>query len=219
MTIPAANRMWNPTFLKTDLVVERAKNGDITAFGELYTLYKTPVYNLCFRLTKGAAADAEDLTQEVFLQVFRKVNSFRSEAAFGSWLYRVSTNIAMMHLRKRRVEEMPIEVLELGSRALMSASTSGSRDRCDPVKRIALLRALRGLSRNRRTIIFLHDLNGFTHNEVAQCLGVTPSTSKARLYQAHRKLRESLGGTDVRTRRSLTPCNILRSIDLDTLTG
>ena len=202
MTIPAANRMWNPTFLKTDLVVERARNGDITAFGELYTLYKTPVYNLCFRLTKGVA-DAEDLTQEVFLQVFRKVNGFRGESAFGSWLYRVATNVAMMHLRKRRVEEIPIEVLELRSRALLSASTSGSRDQGDPAQRVALLRALRGLSRNRRTLILLYDLNGFTHNEVAQCLGVTATTSKARLYQAHRKLREALGGTDARTRRSL----------------
>jgi RNA polymerase sigma-70 factor (ECF subfamily) len=203
VTIPAANRVWNPTFLKTDLVVERAQNGDMTAFGELYTLYKTPVYNLCFTLTRGVA-DAEDLTQEVFLQVFRKVNSFRGEAAFGSWLYRVTTNVAMMHLRKRRVEEIPIEVLELGSRALLSASTSGSRDQCDPVQRVALLRALCGLSRNRRTLILLYDLNGFTHNEVAQCLGVTATTSKARLYQARRKLREALGGTDVRTRRSLT---------------
>ena len=199
MTIPAANRMWNPTFLKADLIVERAKNGDITAFGELYTLYKTPVYNLCFRLTKGAAADAEDLTQEVFLQVFRKVHGFRGEAAFGSWLYRVATNVAMMHLRKRRVEEIPIEVLELSSRALLFASTPRSRDHCDPVQRVALLRALRGLSRNRRTLVFLYDLNGFTHNEVAQCLGVTATTSKARLYQAHRKLRESLTGADMRT--------------------
>jgi len=218
VTIPAVNRMWNPKFLKTDVVVEKAKNGDITALAELYTLYKTPVYNLCFTLTRGVA-DAEDLTQEVFLRVFRKVNSFRGEAAFGSWLYRVATNVAMMHLRKRRVEEIPIEVLELGSRALLSASTSGSRDQCDPVQRVALLRALRGLSRNRRTLILLYDLNGFTHNEVAQCLGVTATTSKARLYQAHRKLREVLGGTDVRTRRSLTPCSILRSIDLDTLAG
>src|SRR5258705_6656381 len=190
--------MWNPTFLKTDLVVERARNGDITAFGELYTLYKTPVYNLCFRLTKGVA-DAEDLTQEVFLQVFRKVNGFRGEAAFGSWLYRVATNVAMMHLRKRCVEEVPIEVLELRSSALLPTSTPGSRDRCDPVKRIALLRALRGLSNNKRTLIFLYDINGFTHNEVAQSLGVTASTSKSRLYQAHRKLRESLTGVDVRT--------------------
>src|SRR5258706_10504533 len=157
VTIPAANRMWNPTFLKTDLVVERAKNGDLTEVGELYTLYKAPVYNLCFRLTKGAAADAEDLTQEVFLQMFRKVNSFRGEAAFGSWLYRVATNVAMMHLRKRRVEEIPIEVLELGSRALLFASTSGNRDHCDPVRRVALVRALRGLSRNRRTLILLYD--------------------------------------------------------------
>jgi RNA polymerase sigma-70 factor (ECF subfamily) len=198
VTIPAANRMWNPTFPKKDLVVERAKNGDVTAFGELYALYRAPVYNLCFRLTKGAAEDAEDLTQDVFLQVFRKVNSFRGEAAFGSWLYRVATNIAMMHLRKQRVEEVPIEVLELRSSTLLSTSTAESHDHCDPVKRIALLRALRGLSKNGKTLILLYDINGFTHNEVAQSLGVTAGTSKTRLYQAHRKLRESLTGADVR---------------------
>ena len=215
MTIPVVNRMWNPTFLKPEMVVEKAKNGDITALAELYTLYKTPVYNLCLRLRRDVV-DAEDLMQEVFLQMYRKLNSFRGEAAFGSWLYRVATNVIMMHLRKRHVE---IRLDESELQNLERTSQSGIRDRSDPIERIALLRALCGLSKNRRTLILLHDLKGLSHSEVAQCLGVTTSTSKARLYQAHRKLRESLGGTDVRTRRSLTPCSVLPSIDLDTLTG
>jgi RNA polymerase sigma-70 factor (ECF subfamily) len=197
--------MWNPTFLKLEMVVEKAKNGDITAHAELYTLYKTPVYNLCLRLTRNVL-DAEDLTQEVFLQVYRKLNSFRGEAAFGSWLYRVATNVAMMHLRKRHVEKIPLQNLEY-------ASPSGIRDRWDPVERIALLRALCDLSKNRRTLILLHDLKGLSHNEVAQSLGVSASTSKTRLHQAHRKLRETLGVTEMRTHRPVTQVSILQNVD------
>ena len=188
MNIPGVNRRWNPTFLKTETVVEKAKNGDFTAFAELYTLYKTPVYDLCLRLTRDVL-DAEDLMQEVFLQLYRKLNSFRGEAAFGSWLYRVATNVIMMHLRKRHVEKIPLQNLECASR-------SGIRDRWDPTSRIALLRALCGLSKNGRTLVLLHDLKGLSHNEVAQSLGVSTSTSKSRLHQAHRQLRKTLSVTD-----------------------
>jgi RNA polymerase sigma-70 factor, ECF subfamily len=208
MTIPAANRMWNPTFIHTDMV-EKAKQGDVSAFADLYTLYKIPVYNLCLRLTRDVM-DAEDLTQEVFLQVYRKVKTFRGEAAFGSWLYRVATNVAIMHLRRGNVDETPLDVLEVTNyRLLDSVSRTGTCSPCDPVERIALLRALCGLSKNRRIIVLLHDLNGLTHKEVAQSLGVTASTSKSRLFQAHRKLRDTLGGTDMRTRPSAIRCNIL----------
>jgi RNA polymerase sigma-70 factor (ECF subfamily) len=216
VTIAAVNRMWNPTFLKPEMVVEKAKNGDITALAELYTLYKTPVYNLCLRLTSDVL-DAEDLMQEVFLQVYRKLNSFRGEAAFGSWLYRVATNVTMMHLRKRQVEEIPLDELELQN--LECASRSGIRDRWDPIKRIALLRALCGLSKNRRTLILLHDLKGLSHNEIAQSLGVIASTSKARLHQAHRKLRETLGVTDMLTHRPVTHRSIPQRSTRSTPTG
>ena len=211
MTITALNRMWNPTFLKTEMVVEKAKNGDVTALAELYTLYKTPVYNLCLRLTRDVL-DAEDLMQEVFLQVYRKLNSFRGEAAFGSWLYRVATNVIMMHFRKRHVDKIPLQNLECASR-------SGIRDRCDPIERIALLRALCGLSKNTRTLILLHDLKGLSHNEVAQSLGVPASTSKSRLHQAHRKLRETIGVTDMRTHRPVTHRSIPQNVDQSTPTG
>jgi len=210
VTIPAVNRLWNPKFLKTDVVVEKAKNGDITALAELYTLYKTPVYNLCLRLTRDVL-DAEDLTQEVFLRVYRKLSSFRSEAAFGSWLYRVATNVTLMHLRKRHLKEIPLDELEL--QTLECASRSGIRDRWDPIERTALLRALCGLSKNRRTLILLHDLKGLSHKEVAQSLGVTASTSKSRLHQAHRKLRETLGVTDMYTHRPVTHRSIPQNVN------
>ena len=195
MTIPLANRLWKPVCVETAVVVERVRNGDSTAFSDLYALYKIPVYNLCLRLTRHVQ-DAEDLTQEVFLQVYRKVNGFRGESAFGSWLFRVATNVTMMHLRKRRVEEVPVDVLELQDRPLESV---GAHDRYDPVEHITLLRALGSLSKNRRALVLLHDLKGLTHNEVAQSLGVTASTSKSRLSQAHRNLRETLGGIDTRS--------------------
>jgi RNA polymerase sigma-70 factor (ECF subfamily) len=131
--------------------------------------------------------------QEVFLQLYRKLNSFRGEAAFGSWLYRVATNVIMMHLRKRHVETIPLQNLECASR-------SGIRDRQDPIESIALLRALCGLSKNGRTLVLLHDLKGLSHNEVAQSLGVSTSTSKSRLHQAHRQLRETLSVADMRHR-------------------
>jgi RNA polymerase sigma-70 factor, ECF subfamily len=204
---PTTNRMWNPNVLDKGMV-EKVKNGDITAFEELYALYKMPVYGLCQRLTRNVM-DAEDLTQEVFLRVYRQVHTFRGEAAFGSWLYRVTTNVVMMHLRKRHVEKRPLNILELQNQLAQPVSQPGRDYRSDPVKHIALIRALCGLTKNRRTLVFLHDVQGLTHNEVAKSLGVTASTSKSRLYQAHRKLRDALDGADTSAPPPIPPSSTL----------
>jgi RNA polymerase sigma-70 factor (ECF subfamily) len=203
VTIRAVNRTWHTPILEIDVVVEKAKNGDITAFEELYTLYKAPVYSLCLRLSKDVR-DAEDLTQEVFLQLHRKVRSFRGEAAFSSWLYRVATNVAMMHLRKRHREELPLDILEYESRPLASASQPGSGHHCHPVEHIALWKALSGLSKRRRTLVLLHDLRGLTHGEIAERLGVAVNTSRTEVYQAHRKLRDLLTGRGLPTQQRFT---------------
>jgi len=195
--------MWPKALLAMDMVVEKAKNGDRSAFEKLYTFYKTPVYTLCLRLTKDVL-DAEDLTQEVFLQVYRKVNSFRGEAAFGSWLYRVATNVTMMHLRKRHLHELPLDVLEPESRPLSSTSPPGSYNPCDPVERISLLRAVCGLSKSGRIQILLHDLKGLSHQEVSERLGVNVNTSKAQLYRAHRELHDILNGSHMQAHRRIT---------------
>jgi RNA polymerase sigma-70 factor (ECF subfamily) len=184
--------VWPKPVLDANMLAAKAKNGDIRAFERLYGLYKSSVYALCLHLTRDAR-DAEDLTQEVFLQVYLKIDSFRGEAAFGSWLYRVTTNCVMMHLRKAHHEEVPLEVLEADSRLLRSVSHLGNHRQCDPVQRITLLRALSGLSKRRRALILLRDFKGLTHSEVAQCLGVSVGTSKSRVFSAHRKLRDLLG--------------------------
>jgi RNA polymerase sigma-70 factor (ECF subfamily) len=195
--------MWPKAALDMNMVAEKAKNGDRSAFEKLYILYKTPVYSLCLRLTRDVL-DAEDLTQEVFLQVYRKVSTFRGEAAFGSWLYRVATNVTMMHLRKRHVDELPLDVLELENGSISYTSPPGSRDHCGPVEQISLLRAVSGLSEDRRTQVLLHDLRGLSHKEIAERLGLTVNTSKSQLYRAHRELRDILTGIDTHTHQRIT---------------
>jgi RNA polymerase sigma-70 factor, ECF subfamily len=204
--------MWTKAVSTTDALVDKAKDGDMGAFERLYTLYKYSVYVLCLRLTRDVL-DAEDLTQEVFLQAHRKVSSFRGEATFGSWLYRVAINVTMMHLRKRHPEEVPLDVLELPSCPKSSATQLESHPQGDPVARMALVRALGNLSKGRRTLVILHDLKGLTHREVAQRLGVTVNTSISQLYQAHRKLRDILSGDadNVHTREEVNACCALQT--------
>jgi RNA polymerase sigma-70 factor (ECF subfamily) len=188
--------MWPKASTEAGLMIEKVKSGDIAAFEELYNFYERSVYLLCLRLTKNIS-DAEDLTQEVFLQVYRKVNTFRGEAAFGSWLYRVAINAAMMYLRKRKhVEELPLDVLSEDVCQKWFLRQVGFNAHSDPLDRIALVRALSSLSKGRRNMVILHDIKGMTHDEVAELLGVTANTSKSTLSRAHRKLRDVLIGTD-----------------------
>lgn len=186
--------MWPKAALETDLVAEKAKHGDIPSFEKLYALYKRPVYVLCLRLTRDVV-DAEDLTQEVFMQVYRKVSGFRGEAAFGSWLYKVAINVSMMHLRKlRRSKELQFDESKPDTSPRPGALPGGSHHQCDPIERISLLRALLGLSKDSRALVILHDLNGFTHSETAQYLGTNANTGKSQLHRAHRELRDILTG-------------------------
>jgi RNA polymerase sigma-70 factor (ECF subfamily) len=192
--------MWPQALPETDLMIEKVKGGDIAAFEELYKLYERSVYSLCLRLTRDIL-DAEDLTQEVFLQVYRKVSTFRGEAAFGSWLYRVAINVSMMYLRKRQhVEELPLELLTDD----VCPRQSGLNAHSDPLERIALVRALSSLSTGRRNMVILHHIKGLTHAEVAEHLGVTANTSKSTLSKARRTLRDALigGGHSSREMRS-----------------
>jgi DNA-directed RNA polymerase specialized sigma24 family protein len=88
--------------------IRQAQEGDAAAFERIYRRYNRRVYGLCLRMTKNQA-DAEDLTQEAFLQVFRKIHTFRGESAFFSWFHRLSVNIVLMSLRKRKIMEIPLE--------------------------------------------------------------------------------------------------------------
>jgi len=173
--------------------IEKARNGDVAGYESLYHLHRSRVYSLCLRFT-GNVSDAEDLVQEVFLQVYRKISTFRGDAKFGSWLHRVAVNLALMHFRRRRPREVSLNV----SQTLRPDPTrSQLRDQFWTssflVERVALGRALGSLSKARRNVVLLHDVNGFTHGEVGRRLGLAAGTSKSQLHKAHVELRNALG--------------------------
>lgn len=167
-------------------LARNAAGGDMQAFEELYARHHRRVYSLCLRMT-GNAAEAEDLAQEAFIQLFRKIGSFRGDSAFTTWLHRLTVNQVLMHFRKKsvRVEkttdegETPVQVVR------------GTEDpaRMPVVDRIALERAVAQLPPGYRTVFVLHDVEGHEHDEIARMLGVAVGTSKSQLHKARMKLR------------------------------
>jgi RNA polymerase sigma-70 factor, ECF subfamily len=172
--------------------IQRAKQGDAQAFEALYNLHKRRVYSLCLRMTANTAA-AEDLTQEAFLQLFRKIGTFRGESAFSTWLHRMAVNVVLMQLRKKGLPVVPLEETleteeeaprkELGAE---DAALSGSIDR------LQLQRAIGDLPPGYRMIFVLHDVEGYEHNEIAAMVGCSIGNSKSQLHKARMKLRELL---------------------------
>lgn len=166
--------------------VAMAKSGDAAGYDTLYRLHRGRVYSLCLRHTSNAS-DAEDLTHDVFMQVLRKIKTFRGESKFGSWLYRVALNSLLLHARKQKrrdqfvVENLPDESL-CGKYSQWPA----------PADQLVLQQALGSLSVKKRNVVFLHDIKGLTHREVAWRLGLTVTASKSRLHRAHIALRDAL---------------------------
>lgn len=174
-------------------LVRRAQAGDEHAFATLFQQHKSRVYSVCLLMTKDVA-EAEDLTQEAFLQVFRTVGSFRGDAAFSTWLYRVAVNTVLMKLRRRK--SPPTISLD---EPVSSESPSLHRDfgKNDPdltgvVDRIALGRALEELPEGCRTIFALHEVEGYQHHEIAEILDCSIGNSKSQLHKAKLKMRDLL---------------------------
>jgi RNA polymerase sigma-70 factor (ECF subfamily) len=175
--------------------IEEAKNGSAEAFEVLYHAHKRRIYSLCLRMT-GNPAEAEDLTQEAFLQVFRKIGTFRGEAAFSTWMHRLAVNLVLMKLRKKGILtsslEEPIESDSGDSRQREFGSDdmalSGSVDR------VALQRAIGALPTGYRTVFELHDVQGYEHKEIAKMIGCSVGNSKSQLHKARLKLRDLLQG-------------------------
>jgi len=167
----------------------RAAEGDEAAFEEIHRRYRRPVYALALRMTRNAA-DAEDLTQESFLGVLRNVGSFRGEAAFSSWLYRLAVNAVKMHFRRRssRPEDLTSDG-EINERKLGIARRAGAPSVFD---RIAIERAVDALPAGYRAAFVLHDVEGYEHAEIARMRGTTSGTSKSQLHNARLSLRALL---------------------------
>jgi len=164
----------------------RAADGDLAAFEMVYERYHRRTYSLCLRMT-ASQTEAEDLTQEVFIQLFRKIGSFRGDSAFSTWLHRLTVNQVLMHFRRRSVKnEKTTEEGEMPERAVTGSANPA---RMAVVDRIALKNAISQLPNGYRTVFVLHDVEGFEHEEVARIMGISVGTSKSQLHKARLKLR------------------------------
>jgi RNA polymerase sigma-70 factor (ECF subfamily) len=174
-------------------LVKRAQAGDEQAFATLFQQHKTRVYSVCLLMTKDVA-EAEDLTQEAFLQVFRAIGSFRGEAAFSTWLYRVAVNTVLMRLRRRKSPPTVSldEPVSTDSPSLRRDFGKNDLELSGVVDRIALRRAIQELPEGCRTIFALHEMEGYQHHEIAELLNCSIGNSKSQLHKAKLKMRDLL---------------------------
>lgn len=174
-------------------VIERVKLGDHAAFEEIYRRHRRRVYSVCVRVTRNSA-EAEELTQDVFLRLFRKIGTFRGEASFGSWLYRVALNVGLMHARHERLMQF-VSLNEDGEFEEADANQQLGREDAvlvGSVNRITLLAAIQRLAPGYRMVLWLHDVLGYQHAEIAEITGGTIGTSKSQLRKARMKIRADL---------------------------
>jgi RNA polymerase sigma-70 factor, ECF subfamily len=192
--------------LSEEEAITQARRGDGAAFEYLYKAYSRRVYGLCLRMTKNPA-EAEDLTQQAFLQVFRKIGTFRGEAGFSTWLYRVTVNVVLMHRRRKK----PTEVLaESWNPAETDGGDSrepgaGNRSMLGAIDRLNLKRAIGKLPSGYRRFFLLHDVVGYQHNEIAGLLGCSIGCSKSQLHRARKRLRHLLQGEQWRSESAAAP--------------
>ena len=164
---------------------------EMEAFEEIYHLHHKRVYSICFRMVRNAA-DAEDLTQQVFIQLFRKLHTFRGESSFTTWLHRMTVNQVLMHFRRRMVKTE--KTTEDGSTPIRIVTGTENPSRMALIDRIALNQAIGQLPTGYRMVFILHDLEGFDHFEIGKMLGCAVGTSKSQLHKARQRLRQLLTG-------------------------
>jgi RNA polymerase sigma-70 factor, ECF subfamily len=188
------SKLWRVTNSTEDLdfaLAGEAANGVMTSLGALYERHSKRVYALCLRMT-GNPAEAEDLTHEVFLQVLRKISSFRGDSQFTTWLYRLTVNQVLMHFRhaKRRKEATQVE----NEMELTFANIPDSA-RTLILERIGLNAAVASLPAGCRSVFLLFDVEGYKHEQIANIFGCSVGNSKSQLHKARRKLRRLLGAS------------------------
>jgi RNA polymerase sigma-70 factor (ECF subfamily) len=171
----------------------RAQAGDHYAFAQLYSLHKRRIYSLCLRMV-GNIAEAEDLTQEAFLQLHRKIGTFRGDSAFSTWLHRLAINVVLMHLRRKGLSLISLDEAMEPAPDEGPGRSFGSPDPtlAGAIDRLALERAVASLPAGYRLIFVLHDIEGYEHNEIASMLDCSIGNSKSQLHKARLKLRDAL---------------------------
>jgi RNA polymerase sigma-70 factor (ECF subfamily) len=163
-----------------DILVARARAGDLEALEGLYRAFETPVYNLARRICRSPE-DAEDVLQETFLEVVKSIGRYRGEGHLWGWVKQIAASKALMKLRRERLRATD----ELDDAATGAPPASVGT-------RIDLERAFESLSETSRAVVWLHDVEGFTHEEIAEQMGKTVSFSKSQLARAHARLRRLL---------------------------
>lgn len=174
-------------------VLARAQAGDHYAFAQLYALHKRRIYSLCLRMV-GNVAEAEDLTQEAFLQLHRKIATFRGDSAFSTWLHRLAINVVLMHLRKKGLSLISLDEAMEPTPEEGPGRSFGAPDLslAGSIDRLALERAISDLPAGYRLIFVLHDIEGYEHNEIATMLDCSIGNSKSQLHKARLKLRDAM---------------------------
>lgn len=173
--------------------VSRAQAGDRDAFSELYARHKKHVFSICMRMVRDFSL-AEDLTQETFLQVHRKLATFRGDSIFSTWLHRLAVNTALMHLRKRALAVVSLDHLMENVPEERAGRSFGTRDltQAGVIDRLAIYRAVATMAPGYRNVFLLHDVQGFDHGEIASMLACSCGTTKSQLHKARRVLRGAL---------------------------
>jgi RNA polymerase sigma-70 factor, ECF subfamily len=192
-TVSASRPAELPVLTDAD-VVHLAQQGDSAAFERIYRMHSRKVYTLCLRMVADRT-DAEDLTQDVFLQLFRKIKTFRGESAFSTWLHRMAVNIVLMRFRKK---PRPEESLDAASNSEQEPGAP-AREFGGPdlrlngaVDRITLEAAINELPPGFKAMFILHDVQGYKHDEIAGIFGCTSGNSKSQVHKARTRLRELL---------------------------
>lgn len=168
-------------------LVKACQRGKREAQFELYSLYETAMYNLCFRML-GSRSDAEDTLQEAFIDVFTKLHSFRFESSIGAWIKRIVINRCLNALKRRKVQWVELEEWSVGASEEVHVS---EKDTEVAVQKIQA--AITRLSDGYRVVFTLYCMEGYSHKEIASILDISESTSKSQLNRAKRQLREYLG--------------------------
>jgi RNA polymerase sigma-70 factor, ECF subfamily len=172
-------------------VVNRAQHGDVDAFGELYREHAGRVFALCVRMT-GDRIHARELMQDVFVRAWERLGSFRGDASFGSWLHRLAVNVVLTGVRTNRRREARVTLAEDLAAAEGDRGSTGGVVAVDPGTAIDLERAIATLPPGARSAFVLHDVEGFSHAEIAELTGLAEGTIRAQLHRARKLLMEAL---------------------------
>ena len=203
MSAPSANAI--PPVKTDSELIARAQDGDPQACAAIFDLHRRRVYSPCLLMTKNVS-DAEDLTQDAFIQIFRGLNSFRGDSAFSTWIYRVVVNTVLMTRRKRHLREVsPDESASVDYSPVQREFGGDDSKLMGAVDRVALTPAAKALPEGCRTIFILHEVEGYEHHEIAERLRCSIGNSKSQLHKARLKMRKLLASGKKRIGRKRTP--------------